>query len=880
MANENKKTEKKRKNPFVRFVKFIVSFILACAALLLLWGGFSAVHRAPALQMLPKGFETYVRMDSAWKALNPLLDLRAAEVLFSSPNFASFRAPFMQLRSSPLRKNKAAAVLASRRADIALYAAEGGGQDFLALIDLSFLSALTSPVRFYAPLLKVENIDYIKEDSCFEYGSGAQKIFIRPYRNLVVASSSKDLLKSSLTGKNAASYSIEEKKLLTQKSAEPVKVTVDARSLLASFTNGDETLAQFSSYFSKDTLSVLSFGITDSKINVKADIPVNIEDENSHLSVVLKKSSGVPAILTKMSGAVNYYSIINAGTLEELKNLVFSLLPKDAGAETLWAKGNAASKTLFSLPLEDLLFSWMGKEFAVMGIEGHSDPVFAVQIQDERQRQFVFEKLVASIVLKDDTSLILDGVRIPRLEIPQFLQNVLSLMGASLPSPYYVVNGSYIYFSQSAEALSIAYTAEKSGKRIVKNTGWSAVSEGLNPQCALSLFYDLEHSVPFFLRGSSDTAKILKLYGLGRADIGIKDSVLTLRLSAVAGHSGDMRAIPGFPIELEGKTDGMLYAESGKKAETVFWTENGRSVKALDLSSMNIRSADLPDECFIVDADKVSKGGGVLWAVTADGAVDLYNRSLESVKNFPVLTGEQPSASPAASENAVVFPTKSGKLCFVRTDASIMTADIPEGAVIKAAPAVLENRAAVYAKGFEGSVYIFEDGVLKGDALNVSGIGFGSPALLKEGNMLYAAFLTQAGNLYIWKDGELLEGFPKKLDGVFYSNVRAGKKSFFAVSSQGELFRIETDGTSLAVKIPHVSAKTGFVTVNSRDKDERVYVSSDGNVLYGFTAGLEILPSFPVPGNGRPVFADVNSDGKADCLTLSIDGKLNAWNVE
>jgi len=77
-----------------------------------------------------------------------------------------------------------------------------------------------------------------------------------------------------------------------------------------------------------------------------------------------------------------------------------------------------------------------------------------------------------------------------------------------------------------------------------------------------------------------------------------------------------------------------------------------------------------------------------------------------------------------------------------------------------------------------------------------------------------------------------------------------------------------------------VSAKTGFVTVNVSGKDERIYVSSDGNVLYGFTAGLEILPSFPVPGSGRPVFADVNADGKADCLTLSIDGKLNAWNVE
>ena len=880
MYMANKKTEKRRKNPVVRFVRFILRFIGVCVIALLLWGGFSAVHRASALKMLPKGFTAYIRMDSAWKALNPLLDLRAAEVLFSSQEFSSFRSPFMQLRSSPLRKNKAAALIASRRADIALYAKDNGSQDFLLLVDLSFVSSLSRPAFLYAPFLKIKNLTFIKEESCFEYDTGAQKIFIRPYRNLVIASSSKDLLQSSLTGKNADSYSMEEKKLLTQKSAEPVKVTVDARSLLSSFMNGEETLSCLPSYFSNDTLSVLSFGITDSKITVNARLPVNIGEENESLSAVLKKSSGVPAILTKMSGAVQYYSIVNAGTLEELKNLVFSLLPKDAGAELLWAKGNAASKTLFSLSLEDLLFSWTGTEFAVMGIEGHSDPVFAVHIRDEKQRQFVFEKLVSSIVLNDDTSLILDGVRIPRLEIPQFLQNVLSLMGAALPSPYYVVNGSYIYFSQSAEALSIAYTAEKSGRRIVKNAGWSAVSEGLNPQCALSLFYDLEHSVPFFLRGADTPAKILKLYGLGRCDIAVKDSLLTFRLSAAAGHSGDMRSIPGFPRQLTGKTDGILYAQSGKKAETVFWTEDGRRIQSLELNGMTVQSADLSDACFIVGTEKPVKDGGVLWAVTADGAVYLYNRALEPIKNFPVLTGEQPSAPPAAAENAAVFPTKSGKLCFVRTDGTVTAADIPEGAVIKAAPALFENRAAVYAKGFEGSIYLFEDGVCQESALRVSGIGFGSPALLKDAGSLYTAFLTQAGSLYIWKDGELLDGFPKKLDGIFYSNLRAGKKAFFAVSAAGELFCIKPDGTSFSVKIPHVSAKTGFVTVNVSGKDERIYVSSDGNVLYGFTAGLEILPSFPVPGSGRPVFADVNADGKADCLTLSIDGKLNAWNVE
>ena len=89
-----------------------------------------------------------------------------------------------------------------------------------------------------------------------------------------------------------------------------------------------------------------------------------------------------------------------------------------------------------------------------MGIEGRTAPVFAVQIKDEKQRQRIFSKLTSSILLQDDTSLILDGVRIPRIAIPQAVQNVLALFGIALPSPYYTIRGGFIYFSESAENLA------------------------------------------------------------------------------------------------------------------------------------------------------------------------------------------------------------------------------------------------------------------------------------------------------------------------------------------------------------------------------------------------------------------------------------------
>ena len=75
--------------------------------------------------------------------------------------------------------------------------------------------------------------------------------------------------------------------------------------------------------------------------------------------------------------------------------------------------------------------------------------------------------------------------------------------------------------------------------------------------------------------------------------------------------------------------------------------------------------------------------------------------------------------------------------------------------------------------------------------------------------------------------------------------------------------------------------KNGFITVRNPDSSalSSVFVNTDGNVLYGFSSGLELLAGFPLAGWGRPVFADVNADHFADCFALTIDQKLNAWNL-
>ena len=58
-----------------------------------------------------------------------------------------------------------------------------------------------------------------------------------------------------------------------------------------------------------------------------------------------------------------------------------------------------------------------------------------------------------------------------------------------------------------------------------------------------------------------------------------------------------------------------------------------------------------------------------------------------------------------------------------------------------------------------------------------------------------------------------------------------------------------------------------------------IYLTTDGNVIYGFNENLELLSGFPLAGCGAPIFTDVNGDRILDCLVQTIDKKINAWNL-
>lgn len=889
MEKKDKKSEKK-KNPMVKVLFGILIFLLVIILAVVAWCTFSALDKQNTLSILPVGYSTYLRTDSAWDAIDPLIDLQAADIILSSPEFSQFREPFMALRGSTLRTNKLFTTLLSRRIDAALYSDQNSNQDFTAIIDLGFLSALTRPSKYYIQFVidKIGIEGFLVKENYYEFKNGNSIFYIKPIKNLVLVSSDKELFEQALTYTNDENYSPEEKEMLLAKPTQPIKVVVDARQLALSLTEQVPIFNKIASMLSRESLSVLSFGISDEQININADFPFTISNELesmpgfSGLSKILEKNSTMPKLISSLSDDVQYYTIIKAGSVQELKTAIFPLMPTEMNLNSLWLMGNTLCSTIFGATLDEIICSWTGDEFAVLGIEGLNDPVFVMQISNEKQRKQIFEKIISSIILNDDTSLILDGVRLPRLEFPGFLQGLLKSFDISLPNPYYMVKDGYIYFSTAPETLSTIYTSLANGNKISKNENWQMVSTNQKNNATVSLFYDLARSIPFFLRGNNYVSKILQLYTIGRCDIRIEDSVLKCQLQANSKRAGSLKEIPGYPISLEGTSDFKLYLSPIKNSNKIFWLENNNKIKMMNLSSMEVTERKIDSSKInICVAKKELSSGGVLWITTSEGNVFLLNENLEDVQNFPIMISGNPSSDSSSFEDGLIIPIEK-KLSYISSDGKEKIIELEIVGSIKSNPTVLNKNVAIYDKSFAGKIFILENDVCinKENPFVVSGIAFGSPALLKSRSVLYTGFINQAGNLFIWEGNTLKENHPKKLNGIFYSNLVSNGKYFYAVSSVGEIFRIDVNGNYISVKIPNISVKEGYLTVSSQDNGvNNIYLTTDGNVIYGFNENLELISGFPLAGCGTPVFTDVNGDKILDCVVQTIDKKINAWNL-
>ena len=905
--NQNKdnrsKKAKKKKNPVVRILMALLYVLIGLIAAIGIWIGICTFDKKSPIDMFPENFTAYLHTDSIFESINPMLDLQAADIYLSTEDMSDIRGLFMMFRESEYRDNKYIKYLANRKVDAAFYSPNGSPDTFIATIDLGVFSAVSRLANIFVPMLSIDGVSHIQQNGIdfFKYINGSNVFFIKPVKNLLVISNNFDYFVNSLNANHESSYSKESIQLLKKQTKDPIRLVVDSKSLAQSFTKENPVFYKLSSMLSDRTLSSVSINLTDAEINLSIEIPVELTDsirndrQLAGLSKIMQRNSTQPDVVSRLSSAVQYYTVLNTGSLKDLLETTVALNSSEEEStdkkqkskkeeKTILDTADSLSQSLFKLSLDELLYSWTAEEFGVIGIEGLNDPVFAVKISNEEKRREVFTKLTKSILISENKSLILNGVRIPRLGLPDFLQNLLKLFKMEIPRPYYLVYNNYIYFSQSAEAISTIYSTFSNGTNISFNKNWTAVSEKAPAESAISLFYDLERTRPFFITSNSALSQIIELYTVGRADFSIKGSTLTFSLNAISKRAGSLRNIPGFPIDINGKSDFIVRTCDVNKPETIVWLENNQTIKAMDVMKTQIYSYELPSKA-VIQTSHVKQDEKIL-ALTNQNQLYMFNNKLELEKGYPVRLPEPSINQPYLSAETSFIPVASGKFMSV-TDRKVSTVNFGLDSFedVNLLAHYNGQSGILYERSFLGKIFVLYKGkcINKNDPIIVDKIGFGLPACTDEINYVYQiGFISQSGDLSIWEvNGDFIdEKYTLKLDGVFFNNVVACGKYFFALSDKAELFRIDAqDGSVLSIQIDNATAKEGMLAVVNSNKTSYICVGIDGNQSYAFNSGLELISGFPVPARGIPGFADVNGDSFQDCFALTLDGKLNAWNL-
>ena len=871
----------RKRRVFPRILVTFLALVLLGTAVLLAW---SILDRSPITDALPDGFSAYARISSAGSFFESLIALQTADALLAAPEAAGVRALVDALRREPFFKSRAFRILADVRMDGALY-----GTSYLAAVDLGIRSVLTRTAPFWGPWLSLSGLTYSRSSgySRFLYKTGDTIIHAGVRKNLLVLSADEPLLERALAS-GGAGRDAETAEVLSGRAPKDLRILLRTAELLSGFQAGSDPAGRFLAGLDLPGFAAVDLSVSNANVQLTLELPVS--SKQSALSALISTRSRPPAVLSAFPESVQYFSVLSAGSLEQVRDAALPVL--GASAEDAWKRADAASRAALGLGLGDLLLSWAGDEFGVFGLEGRTEPVFFLKVRDEARRRRVFQQAFQSGTLGEDSAAVLDGIRVPRIVVPWYIHALLSAVGAEVPQPYFLVEDGYLLFSTSAESLVTAAREARAGKVLPRTDSWRRVSSGIPADAAAMIYYSLDRSVPFFLRGEDPLAGFLRQYGEGTASVRFGDGRMKLALSAAALGGRGARDLPGFPLRTERRPVGGVQAGRGSDRKVrLYWMEEGGTLVSY-LPAAGIRKTlSLDDSGYFVLETLPDGAISAVWVVSRRGTVWRLDSDLAASEGFPRSTGTRPAAAPTlasspaakglSSQPRLLVPLRDGGILSVSADGSTSSLPVTFEDPASAPIAHWNGILAVYPKSFEGTLWILDsDGrTLPGWPVALPGIGYGSPTLAPLGSSFRAAFLTQAGILSCWNDrGQPIPGFPVELEGVFYGTPLFAADYFWAVSESGSLYRVGLDGRRSRSEVRGLGSREPVLSAVDVDGDGRpeIFASGDGNALSGFDTDLEPLAGFPVPGTGRPAFADLNGVGEPEILSAVLDGTVRA----
>ena len=870
-----------------RFVKVILILIFVLVFISVAWIAFSLIGRIKADTVIPDSAVFRLSVSNPARLLDGILSHESLHEITAVPALTQALPLLNTLEDSPLLKNRLLRLAARGNIEIALLpSASASPEILLAVWDMGIFSPLLRVLPMLSGFVNIPNLYYVQagKNSRFEYRTEGKTLFIGPYHNLLFITDSSAVFESRADMRaNAGTFAN------IKPSAYDAAMLISPVFIAALLAEQDKSIATILNNIEFDSAVEAGFSVHPKKLELRLTAPLS--SRQTALNRLLEQRSRASGMAERLPASAQYATVLSAGTLEELYQTAIVFSP---GMDETIKRADSSSRIILGLTLDDLLFSWPGKEFAVFGLEGRPHPVYAIQIANERKRQEIFDRAFKSIALNENVRLNLDGVRIPRIEIPEFLQSLLRHWNLFIPSPYYIIHGDILLVSESAETLLSALRAIQRNDVLPKTAVWRNIAGGKAAANAFSLYYSLDLSTPFFLRKNTALSGFLALYRQGLVRVSFDRGLVDISLSLVPGSGSGVTLVNGYPLEIDGRPSNKIYGTGNR----IFMTR-GDSAISIDLADNSIYELSGQGPLWVIPADGMEEKTVNAWVVSERGRVTLVDGNMEPAQGFPALTGLRLSSPPISFNGRLYLCNEDGRIHTIDANGEQGVWETSFFAALRSPPSFMtltsrnntRNYAAVYPKSFFGEIWLLDtDGKAFpnwpasisgiGEQEN-SGIGFGSPLLFARNNRIHIVFVSQAGELSVFDENAApVSPFPLILDGVFYQQPVFDGEYLWLISSNGTLFRVSLAGEILYQRIANFSVmEEGYITTFDCDGDKipEVFITGEGNALHAYSRNFRSLEGFPLPVWGKPLFVDSVGKGKAEIIGLGMDRRLYRW---
>jgi hypothetical protein len=874
--------ERKSKKGLV--ILLVILFIIIGIPLLSV--GLSFVGRITPESVIPDNFTAYINVPNPVDFADRILAHESLPEILAEPSFASFLPAVNSLTEKKIFANKSVRFMGRGSLDAALMD-EG---KILAAWDMGILSPLlrflpniagriTIPNLYYVQAGKLSRLEYRMEDGSV--------FFISPYKNLLIISNETILFESVLNGTSRdGDLRASVHKTFSARDFD-LGLLIDSAPLLKTMTNTDPAINAVMNQIDFPGLIEVTVSVLPKQLDISIISPLS--SSNDLLDSLLSNDSQTSRLLPHLPESTQYSTLISLGDFKEMLNYSLSIM--DSSLTKTLDTADSSSKLLLGMPLDELLFSWMGREAAVIGLEGRPFPIFALEIKDEQKRKEVFDQAFSSLVLNEDISNVIDGTRIPQIEIPPFLSGIISAFGITVPALSYTVQEDFLFISESPENLLAVINSIRKNTSLPKTDLWKTLAKSSSDQNSISLFYSLDRSLPFFLKGNTNISNILRLYRHGLARFALEDKNLTISLSVIPGLGKGISPVIGYPIDMNGKMGNILYSVNGpaRNESRIFFTGETCAF-SLDPANNTLYELSENGTLYVIPSQGLplaSLDDPAAWIVSNNGTVNLVNGNMEVLDGFPIVSGGRLSSAPSAFDGKIYLPDQDGSVYVVDRNGTISQMNLRFENSLKSPPNFLtadkKNYAGFYDKGFLGALLLTDiDGTpYPGWPLPLMNIAFGTPAVFSAENKVHAAFITQAGELSVFDEtGIPLQGFPLNLSGVFYIQGVFDGEYLWLIAENGTLYRVSLSGEVLSQKISGLNAaEEAHLQVVDVDNEKipEIFITGEGNSLFGYSRDFNSLEGFPLSVWGKPAFGDFNGDKKIECIGMGLDNKLYRW---